>query len=112
MATNVFLSKGAQVAASGGADVYSGPGGSKQAIIHSIYVSNIHATDTADVTIKAKNLSTDPNYRHIAANVPVPAGSSLVLDKPIDLSSSGLLHMEASAASVLETYLGILEIDP
>ena len=111
MATNVFLSVGAQVAASGGADVYSGPGGSKQAIIHSIYVSNIHATDTANVDIKAKNLTGD-TYRYVAKNVPVPAGSSLVLDKPIDMSSTGKLHMEASAASVLEAYLGILEIDP
>ena len=110
MATNVFKSVLGQVPSTG-ADIYSGPGGSKQAIVHSVYVSNIHATDTANVTIKAKNVTGD-TYRHVAANVPVPAGSSLVLDKPIDMSATGKIWMEASAALKLETVLGILEIDP
>tara|TARA_R100001086_G_scaffold100583_1_gene50326 strand:- start:127 stop:462 length:336 start_codon:yes stop_codon:yes gene_type:complete len=111
MATNVFLSVGAPILASGGGAIYSGPGGSKQAVVHSIYVSNIDGTSSADVTIKAKNVSGD-TYRHVAKDVPVPAGSSLVLDKPIDLSSTGIIHMEASLAGDLETVLGILEIDP
>ena len=111
MATNVFLSKGSAISDGAGTDVYTGPGGSKQAVVHSIYVSNIDGTNSADVTITAKNLVGDA-FRHIAKDVPVPAGSTLVLDKPIDLSFSGVIHMTASAAGDLETVLGILEIDP
>jgi len=111
MATNVFLSKGSVIADGAGTDVYTGPGGSKQAVVHSIYVSNIDGTNSADVTITAKNLVGD-TFRHIAKDVPVPAGSTLVLDKPIDLSFSGVIHMTASAAGDLETVMGILEIDP
>ena len=111
MATNVFLSVGSAIAASPGTAVYSGPGGSKQAVVHSIYVSNIDGTNSADVTITAKNLVGD-TFRHVAKDVPVPAGSTLVLDKPIDLSFSGVIHMTASTSGDLETVLGILEIDP
>jgi len=110
MATNVFLSKGAEITLAGG-DVYPGPGGSKQAVVHSIYVSNIDGANSATVDIKARNTTSDA-YRYVAFEVPVPAGSTLVLDKPIDLSSSGTIHMKASATGDLETVMGILEIDP
>ena len=46
----------------------------------------------------------------MAKSVPVPAGSTLVLDKPIDLEATGDVHMTASANSDAEAVLGILEI--
>ena len=51
-------------------------------------------------------------YTHIAKNVPIPYGSSLVFDKPVDMSATGKVWMEATDALHLETVLGILEIDP
>ena len=110
MATNVFKSVVAAVPSTG-ADIYPGPGGSKQAIVHSIYVSNVHASDPASIDIKVKNVTGD-TYTHIAKNVPIPYGSSLVFDKPVDMSATGKIWMEATDALHLETVLGILEIDP
>ena len=46
----------------------------------------------------------------MAKNVPVPSGSSLVLDKPVDLEATDKIHMTASANSTLNAVLGILEI--
>ena len=74
-------------------------------------MSNVHASDPASIDIKVKNVTGD-TYTHIAKNVPIPYGSSLVFDKPVDMSATGKVWMEATDALHLETVLGILEIDP
>jgi hypothetical protein len=109
MPTNNFKSVGSAIVDSGGGIVYGPVGSGKEAVVHSIYVSNIDGANSANVDIKVRNTSGDA-YRHVAKGVPVPAGSSLVLDKPIDLAATGDIHMEASVSGDLETNLGILEI--
>jgi hydrogenase maturation factor HypE len=106
---NTFINKGAAVT-NAGADVYGPVAVGKVAIIHSCIISNIHATDSADINIKA-TVQDGATYYHVAKNVPVPAGSSLVIDKPVDLMAGDEIHMSASADSKLEAILGILEID-
>ena len=105
---NTFINKGAALTTSP-VDIYGPVAGSTQAIIHSCIISNIHATDSANVDIKA-TVQNGATYYHIAKNVPIPAGSSLVIDKPIDLMTGDELSMKSSAVSTLETVLGILEI--
>ena len=104
---NTFKNQGAALTTSG-ADIYTAPG-STESIIHSCIISNIHATDSANVDIKA---TTDggSTYYYVAKNVPIPSGSSLVLDKPVDLEATDKIHMTASANSTLNAVLGILEI--
>jgi len=109
MPTNNFKSVGAAVLASSGSIVYGPVGSGKEAVVHSVYVSNIDGTNSANIDIKARNTS-GSTYFHVAKDIPVPAGSSLVLDKPIDLAATGDIHMTASVAGDLETNLGILEI--
>ena len=104
---NTFKNQGAALTTGGGV-VYTAPGATT-AIIHSCYVSNIDGTSSVDVDIKATARSGD-TYYHVAKAIPVPAGSTLVLDKPIDLEATGDVHMTASANSDAETVLGILEI--
>ena len=105
---NTFINKGAALTTSP-VDIYGPVLASTQAIIHSCIISNIHATDSANVDIKA-TVQNGATYYHIAKNVPIPAGSSLVIDKPIDLMTGDELSMKSSATSTLETVLGILEI--
>tara|TARA_R110002020_G_scaffold203213_1_gene406662 strand:- start:104 stop:427 length:324 start_codon:yes stop_codon:yes gene_type:complete len=104
---NTFKNQGAALTTGGGI-VYTAPAATT-AIIHSCYVSNIDGTDSANVDIKARATSGD-TYFYVAKGIQVPGGSSLVLDKPIDLEATGDVHMTASANSDLETVLGILEI--
>ena len=104
---NDFKNQGAALTLSGGI-VYTAPGGT-QSIIHSCYVSNIDGTVSANVSIKARATSGD-TYYHVAKTIPVPADSTLVLDKPIDLEATGDVHMTASTNGDLEVVMGILEI--
>jgi len=104
---NTFKNQGAALTTSG-AIIYAAPAATNS-IIHSCYVSNIDGTNSANVDIKARATSGD-TYFYVAKGVQVPAGSSLVLDKPIDLEATGDVHMTASVNSDLETVLGILEI--
>jgi len=104
---NTFKNQGAALTTGGGV-VYTAPG-STTSIVHSRYVSNIDGSASVDVDIKARATSGD-TYYHVAKGVPVPAGSTLVLDKPIDLEATGDIHMTASANSDAEAVLGILEI--
>ena len=91
--------------------VYTCTGVGKQSIVHSCTVANIHASDPADVDIK---VTTDggSTYFYVAKNVPVPQGSTLVLDKPIDMTNGDILQMKSTATNTLNTVLGILEITP
>ena len=104
---NTFKNQGAALTTGGGI-VYTAPAATTS-IIHSCYVSNIDGTNSANVDIKARATSSD-TYFYVAKGIQVPGGSSLVLDKPIDLEATGDVHMTASANSDLETVLGILEI--
>jgi len=104
---NTFKNQGAALTTGGGV-VYTAPGAT-QSIIHSCYISNIDGVNSADVSIKARATSGD-TYYHVAKTIPVPADSTLVLDKPIDLEATGDVHMTASANSDLEVVMGILEI--
>ena len=104
---NTFTYQGAALSTGGGV-VYTAPGATTS-IIHSCYVSNIDGSASVDVDIKARATSGD-TYYYLAKGVPVPAGSTLVLDKPIDLEATGDVHMTASANSDAEAVLGILEI--
>ena len=104
---NTFKNQGAALT-TGGAAVYTAPAATTS-ILHSVYISNIDVTNAANVDIKARATSGD-TYYYVGKALQVPAGSSLVLDKPIDLEATGDVHMTASANSDLETVIGILEI--
>ena len=104
---NAFKNAGAALT-TGGADIYQA-GAGVSAVIHSIYVANIDGTNDASVDIK---VTTDggTTYYHVAKTMPVPADSSLVMDKPINLEPTDKIHMTASVDGDLETYMAILEI--
>ena len=104
---NTFKNQGAAITTAG-AIVYTAPAAT-QSVIHSCYISNIDGTSSADVSIKARATSVD-TYYHIAKTIPVPADSTLVLDKPIDLEATGDVFMTSSATGDLEVVMGILEI--
>lgn len=75
------------------AQLYECPPG-YEAVIHSLYIANNDTTDhTITVTVNAKrfrntaqnNPSTTNAVVAIASNIDIPAGNSLILDKPINL---------------------------
>ena len=112
---NVFTNAG--VAITTATTIYQVPHITDSAVVHSIYIANIDGTNSATVNIE---VSTDgagsANFFHVAKTVQVPADSTLILDKLINLfntnnaSAGDLMRATADAASRLECFISILEI--
>ena len=113
---NAFTNAGVAIGATA-TTVYQVPIGTDSSVVHSIYIANIDGVNSATVNIE---VSTDgagaANFFHIAKTVVVPADSTLILDKPVNLfntnnaSAGDLMRATASAASDLEAFISILEI--
>ena len=113
---NAFTNAGVAILATA-TTVYQVPIGTDSSVVHSIYIANIDGVNSATVNIE---VSTDgagsANFFHVAKTVQVPADSSLILDKPINLFNASLgtggdkMRATASAAGDLECFISILEI--
>ena len=97
--------------------IYQVPIGTDSSVVHSIYIANVDGVNSATVNIE---VSTDgagaADFFHVAKTVQVPADSSLILDKPINLrnannaSAGDLIRATASAASDLQAFVSVLQI--
>ena len=97
--------------------IYQTPAGVNSSVVHSIYIANVDGVNAATVNIE---VSTDgagaANFFHVAKTVQVPADSTLILDKPVNLynannaSAGDLMRATASVAGDLECFISILEI--
>jgi len=56
------------------------------------------------------DLYTSPSSTTAAKTVPVPAGSTLIFDKPINLETGDKVSLTASASNDLSAYASIMEI--
>jgi hypothetical protein len=88
--------------------VYTCPAAT-QAVVNAVYLSNIDGTNSVDATLEC---TTDggSTYYHVAKTVPVPADSTLVIDKAINLEANDILAATASATGDLQCVIGVLEI--
>ena len=113
---NAFTNAGVAIGNSA-TTIYQVPIGTDSSVVHSIYIANIDGTNAATVNIE---VSTDgagaANFFHVAKTVQVPADSSLILDKPINLrnannaSAGDLIRATASATGDLEAFVSVLQI--
>ena len=104
---NAFKNKGIAVGTSR-TDVYTCPS-STEAVIHAVYLSNIDGVNSVNATIEVYDNSAT-TYYHVGKTIPVPADSTLVLDKPLNLEASDKLTVTASVVSDLECFISVLEI--
>ena len=114
---NAFTNAGVAIGATA-TTIYQVPIGTDSSVVHSIYIANIHGTNSATVNIE---VSTDgagsANFFHVAKTIIVPADSTLILDKPVNLfnlnkaaSAGDLMRATADNASMLEAFVSVLEI--
>jgi len=104
---NAFKNAGAAIGTSR-TDIYTCPSAT-EAVIHAVYLSNIDGVSSVDATVEIYD-SSGTTYYHVGKTLPVPADSTLVLDKPINLEASYKLTVTASAAGDLECFISVLEI--
>ena len=78
-------------------------------VVHAIYISNIDGANDATVDITVTDSSAGTTF-HIMKTVDVPADSTLVIEKPINLEAGDILKAIASATGDLEAFASILEM--
>ena len=113
---NAFTNAGVAIGNSA-TTIYQVPIGTDSSVVHSIYIANVDGVNSATVNIE---VSTDgagsANFFHVAKTVIIPADSSLILDKPINLrnannaSAGDLIRATASATGDLEAFVSVLQI--
>ena len=89
-------------------DLYTTPS-STTAVVHNLTIANIDGTNSANVTIEFYDSSATTYYK-LALSTPVPAGSSLIFDKPINLETGDKISLTASAGGDLSAYASVMQI--
>jgi len=105
---NTFKNAGVAIGTSA-TTLYTAPA-STTGIIHAIYISNVDGTNNASVDITVTDTSAGQTY-HIMKTVEVPADSTLVIEKPINLEAGDVLKVTASVAGDLEAFASVLEMN-
>ena len=102
-----FINKGVAVG-SASTDLYTCPA-STSAVIHALYISNVDGVNPSTVTIEVYDLSEASTFK-VGYKLPIPAQSTLILDKPVNLETGDILKLTANVAGDVEAFASILEI--
>ena len=104
---NTFKNAGVAIGDSA-TTIYTAPANTT-GVIHAVYISNIDGANNATVDITVTDSSAGTTF-HIMKTVDVPADSTLVIEKPINLEAGDILKAIASATGDLEAFASILEM--
>ena len=89
--------------------IYTCPA-STSGVVHAIYISNVDGTNDATVNISVSGSAYFDDRRYLLKTVDVPADSTVVIEKPINLGAGDKLETQASANDDIEVFVSILEI--
>jgi hypothetical protein len=80
---------------------------SSTCVVHAVFISNTDGGSSVNVDITVYN-GTDSYF--IGYQLPVPAGSTLILDKPINLETTDRLRVKTTSANDIDVVCAVLEI--
>jgi len=80
---------------------------SSTCVVHAMYISNTDGATSVDVDITVFDGS---NSYYVGYQIPVPAGSTLILDKPINLETLDRLRVRTASANDIDVVCAVLEI--
>ena len=83
---------------------------STSGVVHAIYLSNIDGTNDATISVSISGSANFDDRRYILKTVDVPADSTVVIEKPINLGAGDKLETQASANGDIDVFASILEI--
>jgi hypothetical protein len=89
-------------------DLYTTPS-LTTSVVHNLTITNIDGIASANITIEFYDSSATTYYK-LAHLVPVPGGSTLIFDKPINLETGDKISLTASAADDLSGFASIMQI--
>ena len=78
-------------------------------VVHAVYISNVDGTNDATIDLYVTDTSAGSDF-YIMKTVDVPADSTLVIEKPINLEAGDILKATASANGDLQAFASVLEI--
>ena len=79
-------------------------------IVHAIYASNIDGTNDANISVSVSGSANFNTRRYLLKTVEVPADSTVVIEKPINLGAGDKLETQASADDDIDVFASILEM--
>ena len=80
------------------------------AVVHAMYLSKVDGTNDATISISVSGSANFDTRRYLLKTVDVPADSTVVIEKPINLGAADKLETQASANDDIEVFASILEI--
>ena len=80
------------------------------AVVHAMYLSNVDGTNDATISISVSGSANFDDRRFLLKTVDVPADSTVVIEKPINLGASDKLETQASVNNDIDVFASILEI--
>ena len=80
------------------------------AVVHAIYLSNVDGTNDATVNIAVSGSTYFDHRSYLMKTVNVPADTTIVIEKPINLGAGDKLETQASAIEDIDVFASILEI--
>ena len=80
------------------------------AVVHAIYLSNVDGANDATISISVSGSANFTDRRYILKTVDVPADSTVVVEKPINLGAGDKLETQASANDDIDVFASILEM--
>ena len=89
--------------------MYTCPGGTTS-VVHAIYLSNVDGLNSATINLSVSGSANFTTRRYILKTVEVPADSTVIIEKPINLGAGDILETQASADGDIDVFASILEI--
>ena len=89
--------------------MYTCPGGTTS-VVHAIYLSNVDGTSSATINLSISGSANFTTRRYILKTVEIPADSTVIIEKPINLGAGDKLETQASADGDIEAFASILEL--
>ncbi|SVB08278.1 uncharacterized protein METZ01_LOCUS161132 [marine metagenome] len=89
--------------------LYTTPGATTS-VVHAMYLSNVDGTNDATINISISGSANFSGRKYLLKTVNVPADSTVVIEKPINLGAGDKLETQASANDDIDVFASILEI--
>ena len=80
------------------------------AVVHAMYLSNVDGNIDASISVMVSGSANFDDRRFLLKTVEVPADSTVVIEKPINLGAGDKLETQASANDDVDVFASILEI--
>ena len=80
------------------------------AVVHAIYLSNVDGTNDATIDIAVSGSANFDDRKYLLKTVDVPADSTVVIEKPINLGAGDKLETQASVNGDIDVFASILEM--